>query len=148
MWFADVPWSVIFPPVPVVVKKAVIKPAAPFIPTPLRAVLQVPRPDQAFEFAAVRYVAKQLGYHFSHSGPDYALWDTPVTFGAPIMAGKFLAQIGQISFLPTRISVNTVTKSISINNLKPLDGPIHEKLRYIVTSKEARTWSFHLEQSK
>lgn len=148
MWFADVPWSVIFPPDPVVIRKTAIKPAAPLIPVPLRAVLQVPRADQAFEFAAVRFVAKQLGYHFSYSGPDYALWDTRVTFGAPIIAAKFLAQIGQVDFLPTRISVNTVTKSISINNLKPLEGPIPEKLRYIVTSKEARTWTFHAEQSK
>ncbi len=146
MWFADVPWSIIYPPAPIVIKKTIIKPVVPVIPASLQVMIQIPRADQAFEFAAVRYVAKQLGYHFSYSGPDYALWDTSVTFGAPIMAGKFLEQIGQIDFLPTKINVNTATKIISVVNLGPLDGPNPEKLRYIVTNKGERTWTFHIQK--
>ncbi len=140
MWFADVPFWLVFPkPVPL---QVVIPKPAPKIPEALCKVMQVPRHDQGSEIAALHHVATVLGYSFRHSGPDYALWDTGVTFGAPIAVGKFLNEVGDVSFLPTQIQVNLPSREIVVANLKPLQGPIPKTVRYVVVSRSARVWTF------
>lgn len=143
MWFADVPFWEVFPkPVPIQILPPKI---APRIPVALQKIIQVPRHDQGSEIATIGYVAKALGFSFNHSGPDYALWDTPVQFGTPIAAGKFLSQVGDVSFLPTRIRVSIPAREIVVANLKPLQGPLPKTVRYVVVSERNTSWMFRAE---
>lgn len=143
MWFANAPWlfTPALPPVTVVVKKMI----APTYPLPLQKIVDVPRIYRRSEIKALRFVSAKLGYKFSASGPDYALYDTPVSFGLPVMAGKFLAEIGSLAFLPSEIRVNIQNRSITVKNLGPLQGPLPARVRYQVIQKSQRSWTFKAE---
>lgn len=140
MWYADVPFWAIFPkPIPIAILPPKI---APHIPVVLRKVIQVPRHDQGSELSSIAFVAKAIGFSFIQKGPDYALWDTRVKYGTPIAAGSFLREIGNVSFLPTRILVNIPKHEISVSNLQPLQGPIPTHFRYVVVQHSAQSWTF------
>lgn len=143
MWFANAPWlfTPAMPPVTVVVQKKI----APVYPLSLQKIVDVPRIYRGSELKALRFVASRLDYKFSASGPDYALYDTPVSFGQPLMVGKFLAEIGRLAFLPSEIRVNTQNRSITVKNLGPLEGPLPARVRYQVVQRSQRSWTFKAE---
>lgn len=110
------PVAVPTPTAPKVTKGAVFEMPAN-LPAFLRKVVTVPDSDKTSEFAALKYVAKQAGVPFSHTGPDYALMGTKVPFAHPVPAYEFLWYVGN-SYIPGVLNANG-NGAIVVGNSKP-----------------------------